>query len=118
MKLLHDRRRLALAYGCAVLGLTVIVIALRCVNIFCFFDFDIGYFQSRALLPILANALTALCAVLFAAAGILLFRESGLAPTDSPSLSLRIASGVAAAGFFYLAATDVMYGGSVWSAIL
>ena len=118
MKLLQDRRRLALVYGWVVLGWTAVIIALRCVNIFCFFDSDIGYFQSNAILPVLADAMTALGAVIFAAAGILLFAKSELAPADTPSLALRIASGVATVGFFALVATDVLYGGSVWSAIL
>lgn len=56
------------------LALTALLIVLRFVNLLCFFDYDIGYYQRGAALPIIMNALLVLSVLFFAVASIFITR--------------------------------------------
>ncbi len=62
-------------FGLSALGLTVLSVILRCVNLFVFFDAQIGYFRSGAILPILADILTVLSLIDFAIVAALWLRN-------------------------------------------
>ena len=54
--------------------LTAVGIALRLINTFFFFDYDIGYYQSGAILPIIMNAFLVLSTLFFGVASLFLTR--------------------------------------------
>ncbi len=63
-------------FGLSALGLTMVSVILRCVNLFIFFDADIGYFRRGAILPIFADILAALSLIGFAAVASIWLRKT------------------------------------------
>ncbi len=104
----NSKLRFALPYAVIALSLAVLSIALRCVNLFFFFDSDIGYYQKGAVLPLLSVVLLVAAVVFFAVCSILWFRKASVAYAKTPSWAVRIGASIAAAGFAALIVLDVV----------
>ena len=74
----------------------VISAALRCVDLFCFFDSDIGYFTSGAPLPIIADILLMCFALFFIVYSFVFIKKSKQSTDVSGKLSLKLGLGVIA----------------------
>ena len=96
-------RRFSLLYTAIGLACAVLAIALRSVNLFFFFDAEIGYHTSGALLPLLTNIFLVLTVVCFAVCAILWFRKADLGYPKGTPVAVRVAALPAAAGFLFRA---------------
>lgn len=106
-------------YAGIALGFAVLFATLRTVNLFLFFDSDIGYYHSGAALPLISHVLLALFLVGCAVASWICFRNGNASPSaQTDSLPLRIAAVVPAVGFFADAVGEIVGDGSVWFGLL
>ncbi len=78
-------------YAIAVSALTLVAILLRCLNLFFFFDRDIGYYTSHSILPLTETVLLVGSALFMAAYTPVFFRRVPLSYGDAPKPVLRIA---------------------------
>ncbi len=107
MKKTQAIQRRIILFATVSLALTVISIALRCVNLSFFYDSDIGYYTRGALLPALGNILLFFSLLFFAIFPFFIFRKADVAYSPKTPLSARIAAAVPAIGFLILAVTDL-----------
>ena len=112
----HQNRtfRPALPYAIGALILTVLLTALRCVNLFFFFDAQIGYHTSGAPLPILTNVLSIAALLAFGVLSVWFFRGSKLRCQANLSLGTRLLGGLCGLGFLFLSVYDIITGQSIF----
>ena len=100
-------------YLVGTLAVSVLLTALRCINLFFFFDSDIGYHTSGAVLPTLCTVLLILSIIALGAVSIVFFRKQSFQYHEKATPAVRLLGGVCALGFLSLACLDAMQGGSI-----
>ena len=100
-------------YLVGTLAVSVLLTALRCINLFFFFDSDIGYHTSGAVLPTLCTVLLILSIIVLGAVSIVFFRKQSFQYRENATPAVRLLGGVCALGFLSLACLDAMQGGSI-----
>lgn len=96
-------RRNALLYSGLVFLLTLISVVWRIINLFFFFDADIGYDASHAFSPVFAAIVMASSVIVFLVISVFLFRKAEFDYPHHTPIVLRIAAGIAAIGFLFRA---------------
>lgn len=110
-----QNKKAALSYLIGTLAVSALLTALRCINLFFFFDSDIGYHTSGAILPTLCSVLLILSIVSFAAVSIFLFRKQSFQYKEKATPSVRILGGLCAIAFLCLSCVDAMQSGSIFA---
>lgn len=104
-------------YLVGTLALSVLLTALRCINLFFFFDADIGYHTAGASLPVISTYLLILSLVSLGAVCIVFFRKQGFQYREKSTPASRLLGGVCALGFSYLAGFDTLQAGAILAAL-
>lgn len=105
---LPSKHAAALTLLAVGLLLTVSATVMHCINLYYFYDVEIGYFTSGALLPRITRWLVILSTVSFAAMGIFVFRGSPLRYAKEIPLPVRLGAIVSALGVIALTALDIL----------
>ena len=100
-------------YLVGALALSVLLTALRCINLFFFFDTDIGYHTAGAILPVISTWLLILSIVSLGAVSIVFFRKQSFRYREKDNPAVRLLGGVCALGFSCLAVFDALQAGSI-----
>ena len=115
-----DSIRLVQYFAWISLAFTALSVILRILCLFLFFDSDIGYDRSDALLPVLSYVWIAIGMFFLAGTALLRFHKNKLIRPvlDSNTLPLRITAGIAAVGLFALAVSDIVKNGNIWMGLM
>ncbi len=95
----HAQKRALPRLVIAVFVLTAIAMALRVVNLFFFYDIDIGYYASGEILPVVMNIFFVLAFAAISAGALIFGKEPYDATGTEKKLPVKIASLLCALGF-------------------
>ena len=97
--LINTPRRLLRVWGISLLSVTALAMILRCLNLFLFFDRNIGYYRAGAALPVIERVWMAVVSLLIVLGGSFLFRGKTVIYPSEGSRGIRIASILCALSF-------------------
>lgn len=88
-------------FAAGVFALTFIAILLRTLNLFFFYDIEIGYFSSGAALPVVMNVFAVIAIFGIAAASFFVSKETYAATGCEKNLLVKISSAICVLGFLF-----------------
>ena len=78
----------------SAIAASVISVALRCINLFCFFDSEIGYYASGAILPTVSNVLLLIFALFFIVFPFITMKKSAANCREASGVYWKVAVGI------------------------